>query len=108
MSREKTTDEVREEFLSHIRYLIDYWNRIPQDSTKERLEGLVFSILVALDGGSSLPGFIVAPIPHETDRECHIENGKDYYPENYGIENQIKGNIAGGLHKLLRERGIWT
>jgi len=107
MSREKTTNEIREEFLSHIRHLIGYWSKIPQDNVKERLEGLAFSILVALDGGSSLPRFIVAPIQYEEDKEYHIENGEDYYPENHEIEEQIKGDISGCLHELLRKKGIW-
>jgi hypothetical protein len=56
--------------------------------------------MVALDGGAmALPGFIVAPNPHPSDKEYHISEGSDYYPENHELD--IKGDIAGGLHELL-------
>lgn len=98
MSKEKTTEEVRLEFLDHIHTLIDYWNG--QDgNTKDKLEGLAFSIMVTLDGESALPPFIVAPIFDEADKQYCIANNEDYYPVN--DESKIKGNIAGSLHELL-------
>jgi hypothetical protein len=103
-SREKTTEEIREEFLKHVRSLINYWDKVEgKDSPKtqkDRLDGLAFSIMVALDGGAmALPGFIVAPCPHPSDKEYHISEGSDYYPENHELD--IKGDIAGSLHELL-------
>lgn len=100
--REKTTEEIREEFLKHVRSLIKYWNSVEgKDSPKtclDRLEGLAFSIMVALDGGAmAVPGFIVAPSPHPDDKEYHISEGSNYYPEN----PEVKGDIAGALHELL-------
>lgn len=99
MSREKAMEEVREEVLDHIRGMVDYWNEIEKDTTKEKLEGLAFSILTMLDGYSSMPSFIVAPLPHEDDKEYKIENKEDYYPENHNSD--IKCDIAGGLHELF-------
>lgn len=102
-SREWTRDEIREQFLTHVWNMIEYWNspNLPSSrSTRERLEGLTHSILTALDGCTmALPGFIVAPCPHPDDREYHIENGENWYPEN--DESQVNGDIGGGLHELL-------
>lgn len=100
MSREKTTEEVREEFLDHVRYLVSYWDRIEKETTKEKLSGLAFSILSALDGCSAgLPSFIVAPCPHPEDKQYHIDNDEDYYPENHDVD--VKCDIAGCLHELF-------
>lgn len=101
MSKEKTTEEVRENFLNHLKELVDYWDSIDTKNTKEKLSGLVFSILSTLDGCSSvLPGFIVAPFPHKDDKEFNIQEGNDYYPENN--YNSIKCDIAGSLHELFK------
>jgi hypothetical protein len=98
-AREYTSDEIREQFLDHIRGLIDYWSdesRAKND--KDKLSGLAHSILSTIDGGSvNLPGFILAPCPHETDKQWYIDNGKNYYPEN----KETNSNIAGVLHEQL-------
>lgn len=99
MSEEKTTEQVRNEFLSHVEWLVKYWDDVEKDKTKA-MEGLAFSIMAALDGVSmSLPSFIVAPLPHPDDKEYHIEEDEDYYPENHEVE--IKGDITGSLHELI-------
>ena len=100
MSKEKTEDEVREEFLAHIRMLVKYWNTQPDRDCEGKLNGLAFSILAMLDGCSTdICGFIVAPHVHEDDKQHCIEHGEDYYPQNH--ESNIKGDIAGGLHDLF-------
>jgi len=99
MSKEKTVEEVRTEFLEHIRELVNYWDRIEKDTTKEKLEGLAFSILVTLDGCSSLPSFIVAPLTDKDNKQFNIEEDEDYYPENH--EANIKCDISGELHELF-------
>lgn len=99
MSKEKSEDEVREEFLNHIRGLVEYWDGVEKDTTKEKLEGLAFSILSTLDGNTSLPSFIVAPLPHEDDKEYSIDNDEDYYPENNN--SNIKCDISGCLHEIF-------
>ena len=100
LSREYTTEEIREQFLDNVRMLVNYWDRTPKETTKEKLEGLAFSILTILDGcAGDLPGFIVAPSSHPDDKQYHIDNEENYYPENHEIEDKIKGDIAGGLHE---------
>jgi hypothetical protein len=103
---EYTEEDVRRKFLDHVRLMIGYWNsedvsNVPATmSSRERLEGLAFSILVALDGNAAaLPKFIVAPDPHPEDREFCQQRGERWYPENYELD--VKADIAGSLHELL-------
>lgn len=80
--REKTKEEVVDEMLDHIHMLVNYWTyETSKQDLKERLEGLAFSILTMLDGCSGLPAFDLVPHPHPTDKEYHISNGEDWYPE---------------------------
>jgi len=103
--KEKTIEEVRDEFVNHLIALIDIWDSYKNKTSKEKLEGLTHSILVALDGQTFvLPAFIVAPHPHETDKKYRIDNNEDYYPENHKIENKIKCNIAGELHHIFNQK----
>ena len=102
MSKEKSVEEVREEFLSHVRSMVDYWNDIEKETTKEKLEGLAFSILSTLDGCTNLPCFIVAPLPHKDDRQFNIDEEEDYYAENK--EDCVKCDIAGELHELFYKK----
>lgn len=94
--REVTEKELRAQFLEHIHYLVDGWDKSDRETTKEKLQGLAFSILVMLDGESSLPGFIVAPCPHEDDKQHRIDNGMNYYATNH--KTRVKCDIAGNLH----------
>jgi len=96
--REYTEEEVREQFLDHVRMLIDYWDKVNTETTKDKLEGLAFSICSTIDGcAMDLPGFILAPLPHESDKQYHIDNDENYYPEN----KEANCDIAGSLHELL-------
>lgn len=110
--RPLTVDEVRDRFIRHVRGLIDYWENLPGKTTRERMDGVVFSILVSLDGESAgLPKFIVAPDPHPSDKEFCKENGIDwwrtegnkgmglYWPQNCDLD--VKADISGCLHEWL-------
>lgn len=103
MSREKTMEEVREEFLDYARLMVKYWSELPNKSVKEKISGAVFSILTALDGGAGdLPAFTVVPMPAEEDKQYCIENDEDYYPENKFED--VKCDIAGSLHELFYKK----
>ena len=103
MSKEKSEDEIRNEFLSHVRHLVKYWGNLKDKNCEEKLSGLAFSILSAIDGSSvNLCGFILAPCPHEDDKQYHIDKGDDYYPQNH--ESNVKCDIAGSLHELFYEK----
>ena len=100
MSREYTRDEVQEMFLNHVRESVRYWNEVNAENQLRRLEGLAFTILATLDGCSTdVPGFIVAPAPHESDKEYAKENNENWFPENHEIEEKISSDIAGSLHE---------
>lgn len=98
--REYTEDEIREKFLKNCVQIKKYWLELPNKTTEERMSGMLFSLLVSLDGGSmAVPGWILAPCPHEDDKEFHKSNGENYYPENH--DKGVTGDIAGCLHELL-------
>lgn len=95
MSREKTKQEMQEEFLLYIHELIEYWKNEERTPTVEgKLEGLAFSILTAIDGNAlALPGYKLAPIMVDGDKEYFISKDENYYPEDF--------DIAGNLHELF-------
>lgn len=98
--REMTTEEVKERFLAHVRNMVIYWSQPGLDAKDlhERLSGLAFSILAAIDGSAcGLPAFILAPAPHPDDREFHKAEGENWYPENH--ESSVKADIGGSLHE---------
>ncbi|KKL56959.1 hypothetical protein LCGC14_2240200 [marine sediment metagenome] len=100
MSREYTEDEVRNEYLKLVWSYIDYWHDLPDQTCREKLEGLAFGMLVILDGGNpDLPGFIVAPDPHPDDKEFCERQGQNWFPSNHNAT--VKCDIAGGLHELF-------
>lgn len=105
--RALTVNEVRAAFLDHVAGLIRYWDSCDLTSTPvpgvplqlRRLEGLAFSLLVTLDGGSmALPGFIVAPSPHPDDEAYQRDLGESWFPraENHPLD------IAGSLHEQMK------
>lgn len=95
--REYTAEEVRDKFLLYVQHLVTYWETLEgDDSVRDRMNGLVHSIFTTLDGCSvGLPGFVVAPAPHESDAEYHRDNGENWYPE----APDAPGDIAGSLHE---------
>jgi hypothetical protein len=98
--RELTETEVRDNFLELCYGYIRFWEELPEKSLHERMAGVVFSILVMLDGESAdLPSFIVAPFPHPDDKEYNRLHGENWYPQN--LEQNINCNIAGGLHEYF-------
>ena len=71
MSKEYTTEEVREKFLNKLWTIVDFWNDLDTSkTTRERISGAVFSILAEIDGcGGDIPSFILAPDPHPADEK---------------------------------------
>jgi len=100
-----TTDEVREKFIEHCLHMAKYWAEVKdparigsESEVHARCEGVVFSILSALDGcNAALPGFIVAPDPHPDDTDFNISQGNNYYPRSEPSAN----DIAGSMHELI-------
>lgn len=87
--RQYTSEEIREQFLTHIWLLIDDClkeKRITDE--RQRLSSLAHSILTALDGYSSglLGGFHLIPSCHEADPESHRDAGKNWWPSNEDLD----------------------
>jgi hypothetical protein len=110
--RPLTEDEVRERFLAQVWVDIREWEKYPDKTVRERLEGAAFSILASLDGASiGLPRFSVSPSPHESDKQFSIENGIDWWSNDKS--KVMKGvwwpetdcDISGGLHELFYDVG---
>ena len=97
--REFSEEEVQDMFLSYVKVLIDYWEKVESEpSVKGKLEGLAFSILSTIDGSSvALPSFILAPLPAPEDKLYLIANGENYFPENHKFK--VKCDISGSLHE---------
>lgn len=84
----------RAEFLEHANVLIDYWNELPEYdlatarkcTQHDRISGVVFSLLVALDGGASIGPYVLRRAICDGQTGEFIGAGPD---------------IAGGLHELL-------
>jgi hypothetical protein len=97
--RQMTNDEVRDKLLKQVQALVIYWARDSRERTiYGKLDGLAFSILSLLDGSNvDLPGFIVAPIPHASDKAFHKDQGENWYPENSAAD--IKCDLGGSLHE---------
>jgi hypothetical protein len=96
--RRLTQEEARDEFLAYIWNLIEYWNStdyrvLPQpQSTRQRLQKLAFSILVAIDGESiEIPGCDLVPRVPKEDQEYMKTQGVNWFPDGEDIS-------LGGLH----------
>ena len=93
-SRAYTKEEVQDIFLENVINLVNYWENNPSaESTKDKLEGLAFSILSILDGEcNDMPGFSVKACSCSEDIDFAKENEENYFP----LESD---DIAGTLHE---------
>jgi hypothetical protein len=85
--RAYTEKEVTDKLIGRLSMLTDYWYRQPI-SEKEKLEGLIFSVLTTLDGCSGeLPQFKLVPNPHESDMEHNKNNGENWFDPKIELTN---------------------
>ena len=103
--RKLTVDEAREKFILTLWHLVDYWDKTPdqvvdgfggyiKQGQRERLEGLMHSILASIDGNTlSMPGMELRPIVPKTDIDYHKEWGDNWFPP--------KVDIGGSLHEIM-------
>jgi hypothetical protein len=87
-------DRARDEFLNHVKVMTDYWmnlepDRIPAGETELswKMNGLAFSIMVAIDGGAAVGPYELKPI-------------YDDYGNEYDEDNPAP-DIGGCLHELM-------
>ncbi len=51
------------EFIEHVKGLIDYWLTVEGKSEREKMQGVIFSTLVAIDGeDASIGPYILKPV----------------------------------------------
>lgn len=111
--RAYTQAEVQQMFMDHLEGVVEYWLKLEprllpkgEDPVRYRVEGVVFSILAALDGVSAeLPAYSVFPCPHPDDKEFLISEGSNYYetfPEDVELPPDIHGPHM--LHDLYSAR----
>lgn len=73
-------DEAEIEFIEHVKDMGRYWGEVEGDyKDRYRLNGFMFSMLVALDGDSSIPQHFIAR------------------------KTNVKIDLAGSLHELYHE-----
>jgi hypothetical protein len=78
-----TADEVRKDFLDQLRHLVFYWDtQVDRQTQRERMEGLVFSILNIFDGtAGGMCAMDISLSPHPDDAEYQRENGDNWFEE---------------------------
>lgn len=121
--RAYTTEEVRLQFIQHVRGLIQYWSHNPPpvdiaakealmtqaELIESRVSGCCHSLLALIDGSCvNMPGFKLIPNIHPDDKQFHIDEGENYYTAVESVvgeaaaddidELDIGGNLAHGLY----------
>jgi len=83
MSRAYTKEEARKKFLDQIHNTVDHWeNESRAETSKEKLDGLAFSILSMIDGSTmQIPSINIVLNPHTDDKEYHQEKGTNWFEE---------------------------
>jgi hypothetical protein len=87
-----TKAQCRETLLAYLVSLVAYWETESRaESLKEKMQGLVFSILSMLDGeDGTMPAFRLSPSPHPEDKRYRQKHGASWWPS--GL------NLSGDLH----------
>ncbi len=100
-----TSDEVRDQFLDHMRLLVHDCASHPRATLKESLEGLMFSVLVMLDGESGgMPPYHVIPCASHIAKQNAIVDGENYYRPFELPEGTVDVHDGQMLHELFYKR----
>lgn len=125
LPRAYTTEEVRLQFIQHVRVLIQYWSHnpppadiaakealmTPSQLIESRVSGCCHSLLALIDGSCvNIPGFKLIPNSHPDDKQFYIDEGENYYTTVESVvgeaaaddidELDIGGNLARGLYHV--------
>lgn len=85
--RAVTAEELTTQFLEYIHGLVDYWVDTERESTRAKLEGLVFSILSTLDGERlEFPAFDIVACPHPEEKAFRAAHGENYIEDGTTLE----------------------
>ncbi len=84
-----TAEEARKMFLAHLQGCAEYWAKLPNKTPLERTEGVLFSMLVCIDGGTMpLPGMDIVLRPHEEDERFNrVELGHNWFVDGMVIND---------------------
>lgn len=92
-----TAEELRQRFLDHGRTLVDYWAGVSSHTDREKLSGLLHSLLTTIDGQSG--GFPCSMDlvcrPHPDDKAFLQAEGERW------VEDGTVLNESDLLHELL-------
>ena len=91
--RAKTEVETKKQIVDYLKMSMDYWEGLPNKTIKERLHGMVFSMLVMLDGESWFPCMDIIIRPHVDDKEYQKGMGNNWFPSGLTLK-------GGDLHEL--------
>ena len=93
--RELTKEEMVNELLGHVQSCVDYWEGLEGKSSKEKLEGLAFSLLVMIDGGAQVGPFNLTPVISDDDIE-YLKAHNTNWPPRVAIneEHELHGLFA--------------
>ncbi len=93
--RAYTADEARDIFLRHLQVMAKYWS-MQEGSRHNICDGLVFSVLTAIDGCAGGVPFSLdlSTSVHEDDKEFHKSEGENW------IEPDTVINENGLLHEV--------
>ena len=83
--REYTDYEIRELFLLKVKQTVRYWADLPDMECADKVDGCAFSILTLIDGCTDLPAFSLIARPHPSDKQYHIEEDSNWFPDNVDI-----------------------
>lgn len=88
--RQYTVEETRKHLIETIWGYIDYWDSRENKTSRQKLAGLAFGILVILDGDSAeLPKFSVIPDSHISNKDYNIKRGRNYYSTELKLEYDL-------------------
>lgn len=91
ISKIRTKESLREDFLGTIRDMVHVWNSPDIDGdTKYKLEGLAFSILAMFDGcNPGIPTMDIVMRPHPEDKQFFIDNCEDWIEDGMIINDDV-------------------
>lgn len=72
----------QEQFIEQIKNIKNYWLSVPDKTTEEVIDGVLFSLLVMIDGDSGMNDFHALEII-DTEDEQHIDCGYLHEVYNY-------------------------
>lgn len=80
MQNKNTTNKQQEKFIKSLKTIKNYWLSLPNKTTEEVVDGVLFSTLVMIDGDSSANDFhALTIIDRETKKQINCGYLHDLY-----------------------------